>query len=121
MEVSQLNYLKLEKSSTQIDPVWVYLFIPCLEILCSLMKTNEKIKGLRFFVKYISLSSLWRQLKTFQQRLQMICLMWLIFRSNPNLSKYESAGIGSLKRIKKTLKCNKDLTNFLFLWKRNWT
>ena len=47
--------------------------------------------------------------------LNVINLFLSFFRYNPNLSKYESAGIGSLKRIKKNLKGNKDLTNFLFL------
>ena len=47
--------------------------------------------------------------------LNVINLFLSFFRFNPNLSKYESAGIGSLKRIKKILKGNKDLTNFLFL------
>ena len=47
--------------------------------------------------------------------LNVINLFLSFFVFNPNLSKYESAGIGSLKRIKKTLKGNKDLTIFLFL------
>ena len=47
--------------------------------------------------------------------LNVINLFLSLFRFNPNLSKYESAGIGSLKRIRKTLTGNKDLTNLLFL------
>ena len=46
--------------------------------------------------------------------LNVINLFLSFFRFNPNLSKYESAGIGSLKRIRKTLKGSKDLTNLLF-------
>ena len=47
--------------------------------------------------------------------LNVINLFLSFFRFNPNLSKYESAGIGSMKRIKKALKGNKDLTILLFL------
>ena len=47
--------------------------------------------------------------------LNVINLFLSFFRFNPNLSKYESAGIESMKRIKKALKGNKDLTIFLFL------
>ena len=47
--------------------------------------------------------------------LNVINLFLSFFRFNSNLSKYESASIGSMKRIKKALKGNKDLTIFLFL------
>ena len=45
---NQTKYFKLEKGAQQGDPMSVYLFILCLEILFMLIK-NKNTKGIKMF------------------------------------------------------------------------
>ena len=44
-----MSYFSLEKGVRQGDPVSVYVFISCLEVLFLLLKANHKIRGLNIF------------------------------------------------------------------------
>ena len=101
------SYFSLEKGAHQGDPVSVYLFILCLEVLFLLAKATHKIRGLNIF-QYTYLytaygddstfflknkNSVWQLMESLSTFSQYSCL-------NSNCEKCEIAGIGVLKSMK---------------------
>ena len=114
------NYFKLESGARQGDPISPYLFIIVLEILFISIKSNSSIKGIDIcdniflYTAYADDSTFF--LQNLESILELINCFNIFSRYSglqPNFSKCEFSGIGSLKGVKKAvcgLTC-KDLLN----------
>ena len=101
------KYFKLEKGAIQANPVSVYLFILCLEILFLLIKNNKNIKGIKMFentflyTAYADDSTFFLKDKnSIKELLNKINYFSSFMSLKPNLSKCEVAGIGALNGAK---------------------
>ena len=104
------NYLKLERSTRQGDPISAYLFILVLEISFLFIMQNENIDGLTIF-ETTFLYTAYAEDTTFflKDEKSVIELMktfdtFSIFSGlKPNKSKCEIAGLGAMKGVKLAL------------------
>ena len=91
-EGTTTKYFKLEKGTSQGDPISAYLFILVLEIVFLYLKENKNIKGINIFCNIFLYSFLYSYI--------LIFLYFFIFLSlKPNMAKCEIAGIGVLKGV----------------------
>ena len=106
MGVLQLNIFNLEKVAREDDPISTYLFILALEVLFELIKNNYDIRGITiinhtFLYTAVADDSTFflNDLLSFKNLVDTFKVFSLFSRLNTNFSKYEIAGLGSLKGV----------------------
>ena len=101
------KYFKLNRGARQGDLISAYLFIVAFEIIFLFIKENPHIKGLNIFDHCYLYSAYAADttffLKDVNSIKEMVNSFHIFSRFSglrPNLSKWEIAGIGFLKRVK---------------------
>ena len=101
------TYFCLEYGARQGDPTLAYLFVLALELFFILIKSNKNIHGINMFNQDFLYTAYaddtnfflkdWDSMKNV---LEMLNQFYMVSRIRPNFSKWEIAGIGSLKDVK---------------------
>ena len=90
------SYFNLEKGACQGDPLSVYFFILCLEVLFLLVKANHKIRGVNIFQYTYSLCGwdyLFLKNKNSIRQLMETCSTFFQYSFlKPNYEKCENGG-----------------------------
>ena len=98
------RYFNLVKGARQEDPILAYLFILALDVLFELIKNNDDIRGISIFNHAFLYTAVADDSTFFLNDLLLVknlidtfTVFFLFSGLKANFSKYEIAGLGSLK------------------------